>query len=680
MDKLWQEIQFVKGVGPQRARLLNKLNIYTVFDLLWDIPRAYFNRQQTDSIDSLQNGAMAAVKGQIIAKSSSRTRRKFQLTKVMIENDSGRVGAVWFNQSYLSKSLEIGQQIFITGRVRDNGGFKEIQVSEHEVIDPEEPELPVAPIYHLTDGLKQKIMRKIISSVLNDYLPYYQDIFDEHIIQRYHLADIHTAFLNIHFPSSGEAYLRARRRLAFEELFLFKLLLAQMQGSSQSEPRLALAHPPTNLYQEVEANLPFTLTGAQMKAMQDITDDLNSSRAMNRLLQGDVGSGKTVVAALAMAHAVSRGQQVALMVPTEILAEQHFASLQDWFAGTKASIACLTGGVTDSERTELRKSVASGQTAIVVGTQALIQETVKFQDLGLIVIDEQHRFGVRQRGLLGLKGQSPHILTMTATPIPRTLALALYGDLHTSVIDEMPPGRRPVKTVLIPGSSRSAAYDMAEMEISQGAQVYVICPLVEESENQDLLAAVNLHRELSAEIFPELRVGLLHGRMKTHDKENVMNLFKQGEIDLLVTTTVVEVGVDVPRASVIIIEHAERFGLSQLHQLRGRVGRGQRQSFCLLVAEAKTEDARLRLQAMEKTHNGFELANYDLAIRGPGDFWGVKQHGLDELKVARLLKDQKILAWADKEVVKYQIRPDQEEMIESYIQNKFKTNIEMPHN
>jgi ATP-dependent DNA helicase RecG len=450
-----------------------------------------------------------------------------------------------------------------------------------------------------------------------------------------------------------------------------------LERDRQTTDQVFIVHrPQTNLVADIIAGLPFTLTAAQQRAVQEILRDMEAANRMNRLLQGDVGSGKTVVAALAMAQAVASGYQAAIMVPTEILAEQHFLSLRRFFADTTTVIARLTGATNGGERRVILEAVTAGEINILVGTHALIQEEVRFNKLGLAVVDEQHRFGVRQRAQLNSKGEMPDMLVMTATPIPRTLALTLYGDLNVSIIDETPPGRKVVKTKYIPRSSRQQAYDFIGREIRQGAQAYVVCPLIEESEHQDLQAAVNLYEELKTSVYPELQVGLLHGRMKAGEKAQIMGLFKTGQIDVLVTTTVVEVGVDVSNACLILIEHAERFGLSQLHQLRGRVGRGPNQSYCLLIGEPRTDEAGRRLQAMEKTADGFELANEDLLIRGPGDFWGVKQHGLNELKVANLLRDQQIIAEAGEAVTGYDHRLIQAFRIDSYIARKFRKAVE----
>jgi len=680
MDRLSEGVQFVKGVGPQRCKLLHKLEIQTVFDLLWNVPRAYFNRNNVTKIAALSDGMITSIRGSVAAANLTRTRRGFHILKAMIEDDSGMITAVWFNQPFLARNLKNGQEVFLSGKAKNGYGTNEFNVAEYELIEDEDTYSPVVPVYTLTEGLNQKSMRKIILNTLDNYLQYYPDILDEQTRKHYHLCDIQIAIRNMHFPSSGETFVEARRRLAFEELLLFKLSLIT-EGDSLNLARIGIVHRPKNdLAARINHNLPFKLTQAQQQSLNEILRDMESPLAMNRLLQGDVGSGKTVVAALAMAQAVASGYQAAIMVPTEILAEQHYISVSKYFSNTDIVIARLTGAVSTGERRAVLEALAVGEINILVGTHAIIQTGVEFKNLGLAIVDEQHRFGVRQRAELGNKGITPDVLVMTATPIPRTLALTLYGDLNVSTINELPPGRRAVKTAYIPRASRSKAYRFIHAEIKKGAQAYIICPLIEESENQDLQAAVTLHEELKNSLFPDLKVGLLHGRMKSSEKEYTMSLFKNGEIDVLVTTTVVEVGVDISNACLMLIEHAERFGLSQLHQLRGRVGRGSRQSYCILVGEPRTEEALRRLEAMEKTSNGFELANEDLLIRGPGDFWGVKQHGLNELKVANLIKDGKIIIESSKVAAAFSPQQIKDNNINGYIARKFKKFAEIAMN
>lgn len=674
MDRLFEDIQFVKGVGPARSKQLRRLGIFNAFDLMWYVPRGYFNRANTVPIAQMGSGN-CNLRGKVLSATVNNTRRGFNIFKVLVSDGTGTITAVWFNQPYLAGLIQPGQDIFISGKVKSD--YKaQVSVSYYEILD-ESSDLGVMPVYALTNGLSQKVLRRLVRNVLENYLRYYPDILDLRLKQEYGLCDIFYAFNHIHFPSDREAYMQARKRLAFEELYLFQLSIIKERRIDYDEG-FVIHQMRTKLVEQVRAGLPFKLTAGQEQAVKEIQADMERPARMNRLLQGDVGSGKTVVAVMAMARAVASGYQSALMAPTEILADQHYAGLQRFFNNTKVVIARLTGSTAAGERTSLLEAVHRGEVDILVGTHALFQEEVEFARLGLVVIDEQHRFGVRQRALLGNKGNYPDVLVMTATPIPRTLALTVYGDLDLSIIKELPPGRKPVKTINIKKNMRRRAYELLRKEVNQGHQAYVVCPLVEESESRDLQAATALHEQLSR-IMPELSFGLLHGRLKPDEKDIVMQQFEKGHINVLVATTVVEVGVDVPAATVMLIEEAERFGLSQLHQLRGRVGRGQEQSYCILIGNPTTEEGTKRLQAMEKTCDGFEIARMDLLIRGPGEFWGVRQHGLNQLKVADLIRDQRLV-----EITRNMARSKDgcplDPVTELYIQNKFKKSDEIASN
>lgn len=673
MDKVFREIQYVKGIGPKRSQTLARLNINTVFDLLWHMPRAYINRENLQGIAEVKTGEQANLKGKILTVEKSRSRNGMHIFKATIEDRTGLIRAVWFNQPYLVRYVKPGQEIYVSGKVKNSYGGLELTVSEYELISTHEDNRKVLPIYALTEGLNQKFMRSIVLNVLNDFLPLYPEIFSDSIREEYGLGDIRSAFKNMHFPDSRKAYAIARRRLALEELFLFQLSLIKKPSISHG---YTIHKEKTDLVATINESIPFELTNAQKRVLQELYTDMENPISMNRLIQGDVGSGKTVVAALAMAKCVASGYQSALMAPTEILAKQHFKSLSKFFNQSEVVIACLTGSTGAAEKRMIVEAVAAGNIDILVGTHSLIQEGIHFRNLGLAVIDEQHRFGVKQRATLVNKGFYPDLIVMTATPIPRTLALTVYGDLDLSVIDELPPGRKPIKTYYIKSSHRNRVYDFVQKELEKEAQVYIVCPLVDESEKQDLQAAVTLYEELKNGVFKVFNVGLIHGRLKAEEKDYTMNRFQRGEIDVLVSTTVIEVGVDVPNASIIVIEQAERFGLSQLHQLRGRVGRGNIESHCFLIAEPKTEEAIRRLKAMEKTNDGFVLATEDLVIRGPGDFWGVRQHGLDQLKVANLVKDTKLIELS-KRIIDIH---GPFENLQYYVDEKFKTNSEIAPN
>lgn len=680
MEKLFQNIQFMKGVGPARSKQLAKLGIHNIFDVLWYVPRTYFNWGNINPIASLTTQENAKIKATVQAVKLYRTSRGINLFKAILADDTGIVTAVWFNQAFLSRVIKPGRQILVSGKMKSVYGKYEINVAYFEIIENEDQVIKIRPVYSLTEGLSHKTISNIITSAMDDYLHYYPEILGQELTNRCKLCSIQTAFRNIHFPENRETYLQARKRLAFEELFLFQIDVHKKKYL-KAKPNNYVIHPQNSvLVQKIINGLPYRLTNAQKKAAEQIFADMEAPRQMNRLLQGDVGAGKTAVAALTMAKAVSGGYQSVLMAPTELLADQHYVSLSRYFAGTDVVIARLTGSTSSGERRSILDAAINGGVDIIVGTQALIQDGIKFSNLGLAVIDEQHRFGVRQRAILSSKGAAPDILIMTATPIPRTLALTAYGDLDLSIIDELPPGRKPVKTLYLKRNFRRRAYEFLRQQLAKGAQAYIVCPLVEESEKQDLMAAVSWYDELQNNIFPEINLGLLHGRMKSTDKDRIMELFKRGHIKVLVSTTVIEVGVDVPNASVMVIEQAERFGLSQLHQLRGRVGRGSLQSYCLLIGDPKTEEALRRLKAMEKTNDGFELAQEDLQLRGPGEFWGVKQHGLDLFKVADLIKDRQLIELTRNIVSKMNADKFADNIIETILQYKFKRTPEIARN
>lgn len=670
MEKLYDNIQFLKGVGPKRSLQLKRLGVENAFDLLWNVPRGYFNRSNTCRIGELKNDEYSSIRGTVKSTGSIKTRKGVNIFKALVQDGSGLVTAVWFNQAYLTRVVKIGEEIFLTGKVKASHKGPEIYVSEYEMLDGEQPNMAIVPVYPLTEGLHQKALRSMVFLALQEYLHLYPEIIPLKWREHYRLMDVHTAFKQLHFPEGREPYLQARKRLAIEEMILFFLQHRRTQMLTR-QLYTGIVHRDQNcLVEDVKMKLPFTLTEAQERVCGEIFHDMEQSRPMNRLLQGDVGAGKTAVAALAMAKAVSGGYQAAIMAPTEILASQHYEAMKRFFAGTGIVIAFLTSSVSAGERKTILEASRENGLDILVGTHALLQDEVVFSRLGLVIIDEQHRFGVKQRARLGEKGDLPDMLVMTATPIPRTLALTVYGDLDLSVLDQLPPGRKPVKTRFFKQNLREQAYRFARRELDRGAQVYIVCPLVEESEKQDLQAAVSLYNGLQNGVFDDFSIGLLHGRMKAAEKESIMSSFKQGDIKVLVATTVIEVGVDVSNASVMIIEQAERFGLSQLHQLRGRVGRGGRQSYCFLLGNPRTEEAWQRLQAMENISDGFELAQRDLEIRGPGEFWGVRQHGLTQLKVATL-DNGRLIEFSRRLVEELELSFTLE--LETYIKLKFKT-------
>jgi ATP-dependent DNA helicase RecG len=572
---------------------------------------------------------------------------------VMIRDVSGFLSCAWFNQPYLARVFERGQRLIVHGRVQSYGrGPLQMLVKDYEVVDDGPDEMlhtgRLVPVYPLTEGLTQRPLRRLMKRLVDGWANQLDDPLPERVRAGRDLLSLPQAIRGAHFPETQEEQAAARRRLIFDDFFLLEVGLA-IRRHREGRRRGVAMNPPGALARRLRASLPYTLTAAQERVWGEIRTDMAEPYPMSRLLQGDVGSGKTVVAALAILTAIEAGYQAALMAPTEILAEQHMITLSQLIGPLGVGVVLLTGAVKGKARQEAAAAAGSGEAGCAIGTHALVQGGVGFKRLGLAVIDEQHRFGVAHRAALRGKGESPDVLVMTATPIPRTLALTLYGDLDISVLDELPPGRRPVVTVARGESKRREIYDFLREQIGEGRQVYVVCPLVEESEVSDLRAATEMAERLQREVFPDRRVGLIHGRLGFHDKERVMREFKDGEVHVLVSTTVIEVGIDVPNASVMLVEHAERFGLSQLHQLRGRVGRGAWKSYCILLAGSSSEDARRRIAAMTGTGDGFRIAEVDLELRGPGEFFGTRQSGLPEFRVADLLRDGAMLEEARRE-------------------------------
>ncbi len=641
-------LQFLKGVGPQRAKLLANLGLHTVEDALYYLPARHEDRSQLTPLGSLKPNDVTTVAGTIRAVSPPPRGRPRVPLSVLLSDGTGFLTCVWFGQAYLERVFQRGQRLIVHGKAqRYRSGPLQMQVKDFEVGEDEaagdssDETLHtgrLVPVYGLTRGLTARPMRRLMKRLVDGYVDGLEDPLPAGLVARHRLEPLALALRAGHFPKTEVDYAAARRRLVYDEFLLLQLGLAIRRHRQGRQPGLAM-NPPGALARRLLASLPFALTPAQERVWREIRTDMAEPYPMNRLLQGDVGSGKTVVAALAILTAVESGFQAALMAPTEILAEQHLLTLTQLLDPLAVPVALLTNAVKGKARERTLAGVAAGEIACVVGTHALVQEAVRFRRLGVAVVDEQHRFGVHQRATLKRKGEGPDVLVMTATPIPRTLALTLYGDLEVSVIDQLPPGRKPVVTRARPGSARGKIYRFLREQVSAGRQIYVVYPLVEESEAIDLRAATEMAERLQHEVFADLRVGLLHGRMSFTEKDRVMRDFKAGAIHILVSTTVIEVGIDVPNASVMLVEHAERFGLSQLHQLRGRVGRGPWKSYCILLSGASSPEAKLRLDAMAATSDGFKIAEVDLSLRGPGDFFGTRQSGLPEFRVADLLRD-----------------------------------------
>ena len=643
-----ENIQFVKGIGPKKAEKMARLGIFTVKDALYYFPRQFEDRSRQKKIFQLEEGEKTGVRVKI-DRINSVSRRKFSITEFYVSDDTGKAKLVFFNKAYLRNTFRVGDIVKVFGSVKKNlGPVTELHNCEIEYDKLDKNTGIIVPVYSLTAGVGNKEVMGMIRNIfessdisIDEYLPKW-------LVDKYNLCGVDFAIKNMHFPEKKENVKIAMYRLIFEELLFLQLCLFTVKGNNKVGKGIRFQRHKD--MDKIEGKLPFKLTRAQQKAYDEIIEDMTSDRIMNRLVQGDVGSGKTIVAQLALANCVLNGYQGAYMAPTEILAKQHMESFKDFFEGTGIRVEVLTGSSTKKEAREILEDLASGQVDILIGTHALIEDRVEFASLGLVITDEQHRFGVNQRGRLTSKSENPDVLVMTATPIPRTLALILYGDLDISIIDELPPGRKPIETLAIEKRKRESYYmSKVRSEIEKGRQVYVVCPLVEESEILDLKSASEVYDELRYDFFKDLRVGLLHGKMKASEKDQVMEAFKNHELDILVSTTVIEVGVNVPNASLMIIENAERFGLAQLHQLRGRVGRGSEKSYCTLIYGSKTEICRHRMAIMEETNDGFKISEKDLELRGPGDFFGTRQHGLPELRVANLFKHMKILRLVQKE-------------------------------
>ncbi|HXW69712.1 MAG TPA: ATP-dependent DNA helicase RecG [Dissulfurispiraceae bacterium] len=657
-------VQYVKGVGPQRARLLMRLGINTVKDALFYLPYRYEDRSTLIKIAELAphrlDTGLNTISGKVVGSeivTPNPRRPRLRLFELVIADSSGVLKAKWFNQGYLKKLFKHGQEVVLYGVVKRNywgSGFEMIN-PEYEIIDDGEDDPAhapaeqihtgrIVPVYRLTEGISQKQLRNIMYAIVGSAVPSVHDALPPEIITRRRLPGLRESLTNVHFPearvsidmlNSGTS--PYHQRLSFDELFTFQAGLAIIKKSELLEKGIAFV-PDGRLAACLRGALPFTLTGAQERVLGDILNDMKAPAPMNRLIQGDVGSGKTIVALLAMLAAVESGYQAALMAPTEILAEQHYLNIHTLVENLGLKIHLLTG----SKKNKNIETISSGDADIVVGTHALIQEGVSFKNLGFIVIDEQHRFGVMQRATLRKKGTDPDTLIMTATPIPRTLAFTLYGDLDYSIIDELPPNRSPVITRQLSEKQKEYIYQLIEEQVRKGRQAYIVYPVIEESDKTNLKAAMTGLEALRVK-FPGFKIGLLHGRMKPAEREEVMQAFKNGALQILVSTTVIEVGVDVPNATLIVIIHAERFGLAQLHQLRGRVGRGSVQSHCILLSYGAAEDARRRLGVMVGTNDGFKIAEEDLVIRGPGEFFGTRQSGLPDLKVADIVRDARLL-------------------------------------
>lgn len=643
MDDLMSlAVSALKGVGEKRAEVFHKHGIYTVYDLLTYYPSGYEDRRRFVSVSELTEGEKVCVKCKLWGGVRTfRKGRKFSVTNATFADDTGDFACVWYNQPYVEQSLKRDKEYVLYGKAEKSGrGLRMV----NPAIEPDDGATvgKIVPVYTLGRGLGMKTLQKTLLSALEMYEAYIPEPIPREVREKYGLMSAPRAVHNMHFPEDYETLKKARERIVFEEFFLFQMRIAKIKNLGKRDG-FVFSH----LDSAFEKRLPFALTSAQKKVVETLKSDFASGKAMNRLVQGDVGSGKTVVAAYGMDLALKNGYQAAMMAPTEILAAQHLKSLKKLFPN--ANCALLTSSVPKRQKQAIKDGLADGSIQIAIGTHALIQGDVHFKNLGFVVTDEQHRFGVAQRAELGKKGKTPHMLVMTATPIPRTLALILYGDLDISTIDSLPPGRQKIDTFCVDESFRTRVYTFLRKRLEAGEQAYIICPLVEESEAVSAKDTVSFADSLQTD-FPDFTIGLLHGKMKDKEKEEVMGQFARGRISALVSTTVVEVGVDVPNATTMIIENAERFGLSQLHQLRGRVGRGSKKSYCILFAETKNPETLQRLKVIEQSTDGFYISEQDLKLRGPGDFFGTRQHGVPALKTANPAEDTSLL-YASKEAV-----------------------------
>lgn len=635
------DIKALKGIGETRAKIFKKKNINTVEDLLSYYPRDYEDRSRTLSVDSLEEGINACVCARVFSSVHElRIRKNMTIYSMKAADDSGVMSVIWYNNRFVKGQFRTGEEYVFCGKVTRNKGMWEMVNPIYEKPESRRYTGRIMPIYPLSADLTQKIVQGAVEQALGikeaavEYIP-------DAIRKKYMLAEINYAIKNIHFPKDFEAAHIAKRRLVFEELFFLQLALLDKKGIGRRIKKTPFED--TACRNDFISSLPFKLTNAQVRVIDEICDDFESGQLMMRLVQGDVGSGKTAVAAAAMYVSVKNGFQAVIMAPTEILAAQHYETFSAFFENMGIKIALLTGST--AKKKDLYAKIKSGEIDIVIGTHAVIQKDVEYNRLGLVVADEQHRFGVEQRASLSNKGDNPHFLVMTATPIPRTLALILCGDLDISILDELPPGRKPVATYAVGEGMRKRVNSFLEKNIKDGGQAYVVCPLIEETASSDLQNASDKAQSLR-KLFPGFRIGLIHGKMKSKEKDSIMEQFVKHDIDVLVSTTVIEVGVNVPNSNIMIIENAERFGLAQLHQLRGRVGRGTRQAYCIMFAKNTTDIIKKRMETMCKSNDGFYISEQDLKLRGPGDFFGTRQHGLPEMKIADLAGDVEILKLA----------------------------------
>ena len=681
MIDLEKDVKYIKGVGPNRVKLLNKLGIFTLKDLITYYPRTYEDRSKPKNIAECIDGEEVLIEAYASGRVSDVRLRGKTMQKLVIRDETGVATAVWFNQSYLKNKFEQGKKYTFYGKI--NNTFGRITINS-PVFDEEGKTSntgKIIPIYPLTFSLSQNTIRRIMENAIKEVEGNLEETLPEYILKEYNLEGINEATKSIHFPKEFKDFNIARNRLVFEELLTMQLALLELKNSYINDEKGIQFSKDVHM-SDIINKLPFQLTNAQRRVLEEIDNNMESDKPMNRLLQGDVGSGKTVIAMCSAYKAVKCGYQAAIMAPTAILATQHLENFKKIFDELDIKCELLISAMTKKKKTELLERLKNGEIDILIGTHALLQENVEFKNLGLVVTDEQHRFGVKQRTTIVEKGQNPDVLVMTATPIPRTLALILYGDLDISIIDELPPNRKKIDTFAVTKGMEDRINNFIKVQLKEGRQAYIVCPLVEENEELDLKSVEKLYEKCQIEIFPEYRVEYIHGKMKAKDKDDIMMRFKNKEIDILISTTVIEVGVDVPNANIMVIEDAQRFGLAQLHQLRGRVGRGEYKSYCILKYEGKGETVRKRMKVMCDTNDGFIISEKDLELRGSGDFFGTMQHGLPEFKIANLFEDMNVLKIAQEAAIKIidndpKLEKTENARLKRLIRDKFTKRIEI---